>query len=295
MKTNYLRIIIAVMVLYIVFISFRTISTSLFFSHGDRITILFYGTNSQLLSLDLKDNVNYIIDFDNEMAALVPGGYGRYKFGALGRLSEIEKNPKILLNTFSSAISGYVPYYVTPQKNAVYDEEFQHARAGIPKINLLTVFNSSHLRTNARFTDRLFLFFTLINKRRSDFIPLSGSLHDPSKSTLYSEESFQKKYKGFFYEKRLRAEGKNIRIVYGTYSATKTLSRIIEGIGIRVVDVSYLGDKMIPAGCTILDSSKSNLTSVTLSKLFDCQIKHGQISGADIELILGQKLERDWE
>lgn len=261
-KKRVIFFVLTLVALYILWSVVRSFAHSLFFSRPGRITLLYYSDVPKIVSIGRSDGVSYELFFTSDKRILVPGGYGRYRIGALQRLAEIEKKPELLTRAFSSALSAQVDYTMT-----------NHAH--IPLL------------------DRLYLYFLLFQQKKSDFITLNTRYVDPSNSADYSENSFQKKYKGFFYDKRLRMEGKNISMVYATYSSAKTLSRIIEGEGIRVVDVSY-SPRVEPA-CYIIEHGARSLTATYLATTFKCGIKEGAVKGADIQFILGSRVERDWE
>ncbi len=254
--------VLTIVGIYVFFSIIRSFTQSLFLSHKGRITLLYYSDVPKIVSIGRSDGVNYELFFNADKRILVPGGYGRYRIGALARLAEIEKKPELLTRAFSSAISARVDYTMTNN-------------AQIPLL------------------DRIYLYFLLLRQKKSDFITLNTRYVDPSNAADYSENSFQKKYKGFFYDKQLRMEGKNISVVYATYSSAKTLSRIIEGEGIRVVDVSY-NPKTEPK-CYIIEHGTRSLTATYLAETYQCAIKDGTVKGADIQFILGSRLERDWE
>lgn len=254
------KTVIWLIVGYVVFSLIRSVGTSLFFSPRNRITMVYYGQTPKILSVGRADGVNYEFFFNTDKKVLVPGGYGRYRIGALGKLAEIEKNRKLIANTFSSMLSAQVDYDM-----------------------------SGHIAL----LDRVYLYFLLLQQKKSDYISLKTDYVNPANPDEFSENSFQKKYKGFFYDKRLREEGKNVSLVYSTYSSVKTLSRIMEGKGIRVVDVSFR-PKMGPE-CYIIDSAKTSATSQYLANVYSCSIRAGTVSGADIQMVLGKKLESQWE
>lgn len=259
------RIIVLVLVaigLYVIMTIIRSFSDSLFFSRPGRITLLYYSDVPKIVSIGRSDGVSYELFFTSDKRILVPGGYGRYRIGALQRMADIEKKPELLTRAFSSALSAQVDYTMT---------------------------NNAHIPL----LDRLYLYFLLFHQKKSDFITLNTRYVDPANNADYSENSFQKKYKGFFYDKQLRAEGKNVSITYATYSSAKTLSRILEGEGIRVVDVSY--QPTAKRECSIIEHGPRSLTAHYLANMFSCTVKEGAVKGADIQLILGSKIEQDWE
>lgn len=261
-KKRGIAFVLVIVCVYILISIIRSFAHSLFFSHKGRITLLYYADVPKIVSIGRADGVNYELFYNADKRILVPGGYGRYRIGALARLAEIEKKPELLTRAFSSAISAQVDYTMTNN-------------AQIP------------------FLDRVYLYFLLLQQKKSDFITLNTRYVDPANMADYSENSFQKKYKGFFYDKQLRMEGKNISIVYATYSSVKTLSRIIEGEGIRVVDVSY--EPRAKRDCYIIEHGPHSLTATYLAATYKCTLKEGVVKGADIQFVLGSKLEQDWE
>lgn len=263
--TNKKRIIFLVLVaigLYVLMTIIRSFSDSLFFARPGRITLLYYSDVPKIVSIGRSDGVSYELLFASDKRILVPGGYGRYRIGALQRLADIEKKPELLTRAFSSALSAQVDYTMT---------------------------NNAHIPL----LDRVYLYFLLFQKNKSDSITLNTRYVDPANNADYSENSFQKKYKGFFYDKQLRMEGKNISIVYATYSSAKTLSRILEGEGIRVVDISYIPDSK--QQCYIIEHGTRSLTAKYLANMFKCDVREGLVKGADIQLVLGSRVEREWE
>lgn len=295
-QTSYVKIGLFLLLFYGIFFGVGAVGRSILFSPQDRLNLVFYSDKTHFLSLSRSQSVHYTLAFDNEIEVAVPGGYGRYRIGALGRLSDIDKKPVIIQKAFSSATSSYVDYYFLPKKNAIHDfDDETDPKTNLPKFSLMTVFFAKNYYTNAGFFDRLYLFFLLLDKRKTDFIGLSARTLSWGKGNVFSEDSFQKKYKGFFYQAYLRNEEKNVKIVYRTYKSAKTLSRIIEGQGIRVVDLEHLEDKNISQDCSIKEQGKPSQTSRFLAHAFGCKIGQGEVSGADIAFSLGTALEKGWE
>lgn len=261
-KKWFIFLVLVAIGLYVLMIIIQSFSNSLFFARPGRITLLYYSDVPKIVSIGRSDGVSYEFFFTSDKRILVPGGYGRYRIGALQRLAEIEKKPELLTRAFSSALSAQVDYTMT---NHAY----------IP------------------FLDRVYLYFLLFHKNKSEFITLNTRYVDPANNADYSENSFQKKYKGFFYDKQLRTEGKNISIVYATYSSAKTLSRILEGEGIRVVDISYI--TKAERECYIIEHGARSLTAKYLANMLKCTVEEGTVKGVDIQLVLGSRVEREWE
>lgn len=287
---------VLLIVFYGFFFLFQTLANSAIFSPKNRINIVFYNDQTRFLSFSRVSPVNYTLTFDNELKILVPGGYGRYRIGALGRLSDIDKKPEIIQRGLSSATSSYVDYYFLPKNNEIYDVEKNiDPKSSLPKLSLMTVLFARDYDTNAQFFDRLYLFFLFLNRKKTDFISLPTNMLSYGTDNVFSEESFQKKYKGFFYQPYLRKEEKNVKLFYRKYKAAKTLSRIIEGEGIRVVDLERLEKELQNKQCVVTENKNKSKTAEFIEKTFKCTWRRGEVSGADISLVLVPQIEKNWE
>jgi len=248
------------------------------------LNIVFYGERPIFISLGLVDNVHYLTQFANNFSVFVPGGYGRYKIGSLGKLAILEKKPAIIQNSFSSIVSAYIDFYFYPQNPKIYWED---SRCEFSPFGLLKI----DQQTNANFFDRLYLFFFLLNKRKNDFSSLNPNFNVDEKNN-FSEEDFFKKYQGYFYQQFLRQERKNLQIDYQNYQSAKVITRIVEGEGIRVVDLTKTDRQK--DDCYILEKIESK-TALFLAKIFGCKIEKGETGVGDIRMVLGKRLEREWE
>lgn len=279
-----IKIIIGFICFYLLFHFGKSFKNSLFFTQKDRLNVVFYSQEPTFVSFGLTDKVHYLARFDNNLLVFVPGGYGWYKIGSLGKLAILEKKPSIIQNTFSSVTSTYIDFYFYPNKTQIYSEigRFELGPFELLKINY---------QTNANFLDRVYLFFLLLNKRKSDFSLLNTNFNVDEKNKFY-EEDFFSKYQGYFYQQFLRNERKNLQIYYKNYKSAQILNRIIEGEGIRVVDLSEAGGQ--EKDCYIFEKTESK-TAIFLSKAFSCKIKRGDSGVGDIRIILGDRLEKEWE
>lgn len=298
LQTNkILPVFLSLLGIYILFSISRAAVKSYILNKKDRVNIVFYGEHPSIISLGVTDGVNYIGFFDQGSEVYVPGGYGRYKIGALGRLVDIDKKPKVLQKAFSSVLSTYIDFYFYPKKSTIYS--FDPPEGGldffIPRLSLVDVFFTNNYGTNAGFFDRLNLFITMLDKKRSDFSKLKiKSTPDETGERIFAESRFDKKYQGYFYEKTLREEGKSVQIFYTNYRSATILTRIIEGEGIRVADLSK--DEKPPAGCIIKENGKTpSHSAIFLQNILGCRIERGGVEDADIGLFLSEEVEREWE
>lgn len=246
--------------------------------------MVFYGQQSMFVSLGLTDGVHYLISYPHDLSVIVPGGYGEYKVGSLGKLAELEKKPDLIKRAFSYSTSSMVDFYFYPKQVQVYsDLEVSGEKESITRLITMLLFNS---RSNASLFERLFLFFLMIGKRKNDF------------DELNTYKLSQEKYQGYFYQKSFRTEGKKVSFLYTQYSTALRLSHLFEGEGIRVVDLSLKTKK---EGCIIedaFDHDKVSLTSRYLAYIFSCPVMRKNkkdMVNSDIVVILDKRVENEWE
>lgn len=290
---------------YFLFICVRSAQQSHLFTSRDRVTVVFYGEHPSVVSIGYSDSVNYIGFFDQGAAVYVPGGYGQYNIGALGKLVDLDHKPQILQRAFSSILSSYVDFYFYPKKSMIYSFDppapTKSGPAGrqdffIPKLSFLDVIFPYHFNTNAGFFDRLHIYISMLNKKRSDFSRLKiRTITDEAGNRIFAESRFDKKYQGYFYEQKLRSESKSVQILYKNYKSAVVLTRIIEGEGIRVSDLSK-DTSSGQTGCIINEYQEPHSNSALfLKNILHCSLKRGKSDTADIVLHLGEAVEKDWE
>ncbi|MCX6732870.1 MAG: hypothetical protein NTV98_05005, partial [Candidatus Roizmanbacteria bacterium] len=85
-----LKVGIVLCIVVILIILLRLLFTSAFFVKEDRINILFYSSEPIYYSLERGGEVHYVTTFNADSRTEVPGGYGVYRMGALGKLIKLE-------------------------------------------------------------------------------------------------------------------------------------------------------------------------------------------------------------
>ncbi|GIW64645.1 MAG: hypothetical protein KatS3mg092_0578 [Patescibacteria group bacterium] len=263
--------------LIIIFFLYRNIISSVFLKGQERVNIVFYGADSFYLSLS-NTGVNYLLKIPTDTKILVPGGYGWYRNGALGKLVFLEKKPEIIKKAYSGATSSFVDLYFYTTGKVYYQEDEKNLNT--PKISSI-IFSSS----NANFLDRLILFFKILNKNKSDYRVIKIN-------KIFNQENFNKDYQGIFYKKNYRDFMPTVQIFYKkSYSTAYFLSQIIEGEGIKVVDLSQ-DENLNDNKCKII-TKEINLVSKALAFYFNCNLEKGETLVSDIILKL-ESLEKDW-
>lgn len=291
-------VIIAVLFLvaYFLYKLIQIASGGLTLMGQDRVSIVFFGSQVRVLSFGVTDGVHYVIELSNEQRVIVPGGYGRYKVGSMQKLAELEEDPGIMQRATSSVLSAYVDRYFAPQKAGIYTQN--SARGDFSKLALLRrVFSVSSI-TNATIADRIYIGYLIIRTNKNSFVELStNTAKQVNGDAIFSERGYLKKYRGFFFHKTYREESLDTKILYNNYDSAVDLSRVIEGQGIRIVDLDKAPQSF--ASCIItLDKDISGGPRATISffkREFDCSVEDGTSEGADITVILGSELEEKWE
>ena len=268
---------------------FKSVTSSVFLKGRDKINVVFYGENTRFYSLDWK-NINYLLFFSNSVKVIVPGGYGEYKVGAVGKLVSLEKNPEIIRKTFSAVTATLVDLYFYPKKTTIYHQDSQNNSSETPTINEIFLTNS-----NANLIDRLFIFYFFTTSQKKDYQTIDLQPFElGDKDAIFDYNGFYKKFQGSFFQKTYRNYDINVQIVYTkSYKTALLLSQMIEGEGIRVVDLS-IQNKSIK-GCLLITNKETSTTKTyqRLADFFKCSLRIGKTTVSDIILVLGD-LEKEW-
>ena len=273
--------------LFIIYLFIKNLSSSVIFKNRDKVNIVFYGENTRFFSLD-KKNISYIIYFPSNIKLLIPGGYGDYRVGSLGKLLRLEKKPEILSRTFSSATSSFVDLYFYPKKDEIYYGEEK-------EIGDFPSFKEIFLSLgNANLIDRIYIFSAFFKKNYFQYQKINNlPLKEEKGEKIFDRESFYRNNVGLFFNLYYRKLGKNLQIVYHkSYPTASVISEILEGDGIRVVDLSE-GERK--GQCQVL-TKKDQLANPIINQLtsfFHCQKAVSEPTVSDIILELGS-LENEW-
>ncbi len=283
-KLKMVKVFIALLIFYFLFVSLRD---SLFFKKRDRLNIVFYGEETAFYSFGFQDGVNYFISYPADIKIFVPGGFGYYRLGALGKLVSLEKNPDIFKKAFSNTSGSFIDLYFYSPKNDIY---FGQAK----KVVFFPEFKDIFLKkTNASLIDRIYIFSLFLRKQKNNFVQIPTLPVKKEQGDIYfDEKKFYDDQLGFFYQESMRQEKAAVQIVYSNSEDNAVLlSKIIEGEGIRVVDISY---KQTVKDCVVFEDNKQSLkTTEVLASFLDCPKKKKNTNPYDIILELGQK-EKEW-
>lgn len=279
------------MVLFLALVSLLVVSVvnSLFVNHPDRINVVFYGEKTAFYSFGKTDNINYFTYMYPDFKMLIPGGYGYYRVGALGKLISLEKKPDLFIRGFSTVNSTFVNFYFYPPSDKIYYGDKNSSSVFFPSLSQIW-FRAS----NTNLLDRVYIWLLFATAKKSDFANLAADVvKNQQQKKLVDESGLPKRYQGFFYQKTYRDEMKSVQIIYTKqYNSAVIISQILEGSGIRVVDISQ-GNKQ-PKVCVVSEEGSSlSQTAKDLAKFFHCDLIKAKTRVSDIILDLGNQ-EAAW-
>ncbi|MDA1316897.1 MAG: hypothetical protein O3B87_02625 [bacterium] len=288
---RHLYILIIVLVgLYSLFKLYQLVSQSLFGVAPDRINIVLYGPETFYYSLDRANNRDYAIAFQPDLKIDVPGGYGMYRVGSLGKLADLDDDPNLIKNTFSLTTTTFVHYVFSNNTNEVYYGE------EIPVLQKPALKKILFEPSNASVLDRIYLVLMLLGDSASNYQPISFI---EQKEAIFDDISFENELFfdesiGLLFQETYRDEHASIQILYtGTYATASRISDLLEGNGIRVSDISYDIDSN--TNCMVIYSADNpSQTARDLGTQFGCTLRFGKTDVYDILFILGE-IEQKWK
>ncbi len=286
-KTKVLLIALLSVFLIIVI---RSFSLSLFVKRPSTLNVLFYGDNTKLYSLNFVSGEIYYVPFPSDAELFVPGGYNLYKVGALQKLAELENDNNLITRTFSYAIGSFVNYYFVPYKTKII---YSSDKKGLEKIK--PDFSYFLFHSNLSFIDRVYLFLYFLKKDRFSFKKVEYPLiNNIVEGKVLDTKKFLRDNRGLFYFLSYRNEKRSVQLIYTKhYSSALNIAKVIEGSGVRVLDISKRSRE--GERCEIVEDKKRySLTAENLAKFFDCSLVRGRTHISDIIFVLN-KLENYWK
>ncbi|OGK62641.1 hypothetical protein A2334_03285 [Candidatus Roizmanbacteria bacterium RIFOXYB2_FULL_38_10] len=289
----FLYVLIFILSCVMVFIFFKQLSASLFFIKKDRINVVYYGKNTIFYSLGKYDGVHYFISFYPDVKVKVPGGYGSYRVGALGKMIVLEKKSDLIRKAFSATIASTVDKYYYRSSQEIYygKEELDETSFGFPSFG--DIFFSP---SNSNIFDRIFIFLKFVGKQKRQFEKIEYKSYIGVEEEFFQDKDFAKKYQGFLYNRIYRKEQKTVQIIYHrSYNTALLISKIIEGDGIRVVDLSENTKEGTERSCKIIEQGdRFSQSAIDMAAFFTCKLSHGRTESSDIIIQLGIA-EKEWE
>lgn len=281
MKTA--RIYIAIIGIFLIYILYKDITGSIFLKKKDRVNMVFYGQRTVFYSLGLDRDISYLFKVPTNLVLEIPGGYGFYRIGALGKLISLERKRDIYKKAFSSLSSSFVDLYFYPVTNTIYYEE-SGSKGILPSFSTIFMNNS-----NANMVDKILLWLFFIRNSPNQYKDITDL------KALSDREAFFKEFQGFFYKKTYRNIGDRVQVLYTkSYKTAVLIGNILDGEGIQVVDLSETGTP--PKTCRIIYGKERENDPVPkdMQRFFGCSLERGPTDVSDIIFVLGN-LEDEWE
>lgn len=279
------------LLIFLVIITLKLLSGSLFVYAPERIQFVVYGQNTRLYSISKQDDVNYYVAYAPDVKVVIPNGYGTYRIGSLSKLTRYERKPELISKAFSAATSSFVTYYFYPANGDVYYGE--DASKDYRKPTVQELFFS---KSNARLLDRVYLFWRMTVAPTVSFQPLDIELLTSKQNNdrILSPDVFGDEYRGYLYNRTYRSERLRVQIKYSNnYDTAVMIGKILEGNGIRVVDIAQANNDL--KRCSIIVKNSLQAQTVhDVSTFFGCNVRQGSVERSDIILELGT-LEKSWE
>lgn len=266
------------------------LQSSLFITPPDRINMVLYDKTVRYFSLDTAEKQDYVMTFPPDLKVDVPGGYGSYRVGSLGKLARLEKQPDILRKTFAVTTTTFIHYYFYPESDEVYYGDTSGEEYNRPSPGTILFAES-----NAGPLDRLYLAVQLLGSKKENFTAIQylEEKNDVLGDVSFRDDTFIKHSIGLLYQNTYRDEQQSVQIRYGhSYRTADRLSALLEGNGIRVSDITY--DEQKRSTCLVITEQISSQTARDIAAYFGCQIERGKTDVYDVVLVLGN-LEREWE
>ncbi|MCR4326943.1 MAG: hypothetical protein NUV52_04810, partial [Candidatus Roizmanbacteria bacterium] len=239
-------------ILIIGIIVWRFIATSSLLSNRERVTVGVYTTHPFVVSYNKHSSIVTVIWFNPRARVYVPGGYQWYPFGSVLLLDSIEKKKGALVRrTFEELVGAPVDFVVTPRSASTLSTAsdsfvtFFYRERG----RLLPWVGGSYRISSGNSIDGSIL--SNILRSRNDkllFVDASSATTAPPKKAdglRYDSDKLDQVLKGYLYWPSIDLTN-NVRLEIGDstyYGAAQRIGRMIEGMGIKVIDISVTAQK----------------------------------------------------
>lgn len=290
----FIGFIVVILSLYIAKLA-TEIPGSLFMNAPNRLQVVIYREYPTLFSFGLQDELHYAFSFYPDLEVSVPGCYGSYRLGALGKLSGYDKKPVLLQKTFSQISSSIVSYYFYEPKvqNSVYFGAAKEEDAPVQKPSAAEILRMS---SETSWIDRIFIALLFVKTPERSMTKVSAIPTVTEEGTeVFNAEGFRARYQGLLFDEDLRKEKKSIQIIYEkSFSSAENVGHILEGSGARVVDITNVAAKKTQKCVVIEDTETFSHTAQYIAHFLHCDIEKGKTDIYDTIVQLGER-EGEWE
>ncbi|MCR4329363.1 MAG: hypothetical protein NUV65_02340 [Candidatus Roizmanbacteria bacterium] len=255
----------------------QTVRQSLFFSSRNRISIAVLAPHAFVLSYDKKTSIANVIYFNTSAQVTVPGGYGWYSLNSVPLLEEIEhKGFVIARHTFEELVGAPIDAVIMPTHSDIIDESSDpFIEWFLTKRRSFLAPLSRQYKISTRNLIDWYFFRSILATRKDKLVFVDGStglVQTKKNGMRYSAEKLDLTVKGFLYWTYPSSDGAvNVYTTQELYSAGTRIGRIIEGAGMKVLDVETV--EHTPDTCILIGASQHKNTFSSLARYFGCSIK----------------------
>lgn len=245
----------------VVYIGWRVWEAAGYYKIKERLNIVVYSQRFYLYSIDLRTDLDYLIALPLEYKADIPGGYGEYLLGSLGKLAVLEKDLDLIKRATGRIFAVPVDLLFFKDLGRVYQKP--------PEDNekILQPREVFLYSSDADLADRIYLFLKLLDagKRKVKKISVYRFVEDGRLNIQKVNEYTD----GLFLSSALREENRLVQIYSSYPSAGENLMDLLEGVGINVFEVS---SKASDEPCQIVEYSDSaSKTGIFLQGFLKCR------------------------
>jgi len=289
-------------ILVIGIIVWRFIATSSLLSNRERVTVGIYAAYPFVLSYNKHSTIVTVVWFNPSTKVYVPGGYRWYPFGSVLLLDSIEKKQgELVRRMFEELVGAPVDFVVTPRSVSTLPEApdsfvtFFYRERG----RLLPWIGGSYRVSLGNSIDGYIL--SNILRSRNDkllFVDASASTTTSSKKAdglRYDSDKLDQVLKGYLYWPSINSTN-NVRLEIGDseyYGAAQRIGRMIEGMGIKVIDISLTKNRNTGStDCAVYFGPQKKQQGEALAQHFNCskQLSDQEQFKATMTIYIGSKL-----
>lgn len=265
-----------------IFFVYREISESLSFAPLNRVNVGVWGKHTLIVSISKNSNQHYIIPLPADMSVEIPGGLKEYRVGALGKLAQLESDPKLFSKALGMGAGVFLHKTLYESGSEIYYED-SDADTITLETALRELKGSAFRKGDMNLFDRISFYYTV-------------SKLNPSNTTLV--RSPLNSTQVVLFDKTFRNERKLVQMLYAKSQRTAILlAKILENTGIRVADIAGReAGKGSGRECFVVEKGEAfSYTARFIAQYFSCVLEHGETGLYEIQWILGSDVEQKWK
>ena len=263
-----------------------------------RFTVVVSTENPTIYSYNPDSNSLLVLSIPKNTQVSSWGGYGDLFVGSLWNLGKQEKKGGVILQkSIQKSLGVPVDAYIDKSGEEVFSEgAWGFVRA------LTLSFRTGALGTNLTFFDRVRLVMSVAGVGKTTRVSLDAEKMGIVKKTTLSDgvdaflvsTSLNNGALSSFRDDLIFKEGKTVRVVNasGKSGLAGSVTRLVGVLGLRVLSVETAqvvnSDRCVVRG---VEGSSGTRAVAKMVKLYGCKYQNSEVSGADLEIVIGNKFE----